>query len=57
MFAKQDRHQSTGLYLSEGKVGVSQPERHGRAGIVSLCEYIVLLSVLDMNEKGSPKVK
>lgn len=34
------------IYLREKRVSASQ--RHGKAGIVSLCEYIILLSVLDM---------
>lgn len=47
---------STGLYLFEGKA-VSASQRHGRAEIVSHCEYIILLNVLDMNEKDCPGVK
>lgn len=36
---------------------MSASQRHGRAEIVSLCESIILLNVLDMNEKDNPGVK
>lgn len=47
--------QQTCIYLREKRVSASQ--RQGRAEIVSLCEYIILLNVLDINEKGSLNVK
>lgn len=53
--AEQAFHQQACIYLRGKRVSASQ--RHERAEIVSHCEYIILLNVLDMNEKDSPGVK
>lgn len=53
--AGQAFHQQACIYLRGKRVSASQ--RHGRAEIVSHCEYIILLNVLDMNEKDGPGVK